>query len=135
MAWPDAVQLVIAYLEPQLAPVPVASRVPESRPTRFAQVRRVGGTPLVPVRDQARLDVFCWDDDEPGAMALALEVRELIWALAGTDLLGPMVYRVEETLGPRQDDDEMTGTPRVWATYSLAIRADEAIHFANPIGS
>jgi hypothetical protein len=113
----------------------VASRVPEDRPVEFVQVRRVGGVPAVPVRDRARLDVFCWSGTDPSAMELGLTVRELIWALAGTDQLGPMVYRVEETLGPRQDDDPMTGTPRVWATYSLHIRADEAIHLANPTGS
>lgn len=132
MAWPDAVDLVIDYLAPLAAPVAVGSRVPKPRPSRLIQVRRVGGTALAPIRDQPRLDIFCWDETDPAAMALALTVREHMWALAGTALLGPMTYRVEETLGPRQDDDDMTGTPRVWATYSLSIRADDAIHLATP---
>lgn len=134
MTWPDAVGLLVDYLDAVIS-APVASRVPSPRPVEFVQVRRIGGTPAVPVRDQPRFDVFCWAATEPDAMDLALEVRSAIWVLAGNDDLGVVAYRVEEFLGPRQDDDPQTGTPRVWATYSLTLRADAAIQPAPLTGS
>jgi hypothetical protein len=128
MAWPDAVALVTTYLRPIVAPVTVASRPPQESAPRgpLVQVRRVGGVPLL-VRDPARLDVFAWAPSDTEAMALALQVRSAIWALSGTQLLGPVCYRVGEFMGPRQADDPASLTPRVWATYELDIRADEAI--------
>lgn len=129
MAWPDVLKLTVDYLTPIVAPVAVASRVPEDSAPRLplVQIRRVGGIPEVPVRDSARLDVFCWHETDAGAWDLAADVRGAMWALSGTDLLGPMCYRVEETLGPTQTDDERSHTPRVWATYQLDVRADDAI--------
>ena len=127
MAYPDAVSLLRTYLLPLVSPVPIASRVPNPRPVRWVQIRRVGGSQLRPVRDQPRIDVLTWDDDEPGAWSLAEAVRRHVHALAGTTLLGPAVYRVDETLGPRQFDDPETGLPRVMATYSITVRADDAI--------
>lgn len=140
MAFPDAVALLIAYLDPIVDPIPVASRVPNPRPPKLVQVRRVGGLAQTPIRDRARLDVFTWAPREDEAMALALTVRSAVWALAGTDTLGPMVYRVAEFMAPRALDDERSGTtaqtatagasPRVWATYELTLRADDVIHIA-----
>lgn len=134
MAWPDAVGLVIAYLNPILDPVPVLSRVPQDSAPRppLQQVRRVGGPALPPVRDLARLDFLSWHDTDPQAMALAMQAREAVWALSGTTLLGVTCYRVAEFMGPRQSDDPVSGTPRVWATYELMLRADDAINPAPP---
>lgn len=129
MAFPDPVALTITYLAPLRAPVPVVSRVPQTRPDRLVQVRRIGGATQL-VRDVARLDVFTWGTDDADAMALALEVRADLWALAGTTLLGPACYRVAEFLSPRHADDDRTGSARVWATYELTIRADDVIHRA-----
>lgn len=127
MAYPDIVALLRTYLSPLVSPVPIASRVPSPRPVRWLQIRRIGGTQLRPVRDQPHVDVLAWDDDEPGAWSLAEAARRHVHALAGTTLLGPVVYRVDEILGPRQIDDEETGLPRVMATYSIDVRADDAI--------
>lgn len=132
MAFPDVVELVVAYLDGILS-VPVGTRVAKPRPARFVQVRRVGGAALAPVRDRARLDVIAWasgDEGEPDAMATALEARAAIWALAGTALLGPMTYSVSEFMAPRQADDSLEGVHQVWATYELAVRADDVIHIA-----
>jgi len=129
MAFPDAVALVVAYLDP-LTAATVASRVPNPRPTQLVQVRRVGGLPLPPVRDVARLDVICWEITDAKAWTLAATIREAVWALAGTTLLGPVTYSVSEFMGPRQSDDSDTGTPRVWMTFELALRADDVIHRA-----
>lgn len=135
MAWPDAVALVTAHLGPVVAPVRVVSRVPQDPAPRppLVQVRRVGGVPAEPVRDTARLDVFAWAGDDPAAWQLAAQVRTAIWALSGTTLLGPVCYRVEEFMGPRQADDPASLTPRVWATYELALRADAVIQPSSAI--
>lgn len=128
MAFPDATELLIAYLTPLVSPLPVVSRVPDPRPAAFVQVRRAGGNALPPVRDAARMDVWCWDGDERAAMALALLVRAAVWKLPGTLLLGGVVcYRVQEFLAPRPDDDPVTNSPRAWATYTLDLRANDAI--------
>jgi hypothetical protein len=127
MAYPDIVALLRAYLLPIVTPVAVVSRIPAPRPASLVQLRRVGGTQLRPVRDQPRVDALCWAAGEPAAWTLADLVRRAIGDLAGTTLLGPVVYRVDEFMGPRQDDDPLTGTPRVWATYTLTVRADDAI--------
>lgn len=127
MSFPDVTGAVIGYLGPLRAPVPVVSRVPDPRPPRLVQVRLVGGGAAPPVRDAARIDIKCWDPDDEDAMALALAVRADIWALAGTSGLGFPCYRVTEFLVPRLDDDPVTGSPVVWATYSLLARATSAI--------
>jgi hypothetical protein len=134
VAFPDVAGLVISYLDGLVAD-PVASRVPDPRPARFVQVRRIGGLAQEPVRDRARLDVHCWAGTDPDAMALALDIRAHMWALSGTDLLGPMTYQVGEFLSPRHQDDDLTGNPRVWATYELTVRADDVIQPAPSIAS
>lgn len=124
--YPDIVALLIAYLDP-LTTVRVASDVPNPRPTELIQVRRVGGGQLRPVRDKPRVDFTVWAATSPRANEIADLVRHAVHQLAGTMLLGPVVYRVEEVLGPRQLDDPLTGTPRVLQTQSIDVRADAAI--------
>lgn len=127
MAYPDIVALLRTYLLPDASGAAIASRVPATRPSRLWQIRRVGGTQLRPVRDRPRVDVINWAPDDVTAWNDADLCRRRIHALAGTTLLGPVVYRVDETLGPMSVDDPLTGTPRVMATYSIAVRADDAI--------
>lgn len=127
MPFPDVNDALIAYLKTPLTPVKVVSRVPAPRPPRLVQVRRVGGPAEFPVRDAARIDIKCWAPDDKVAMGLALEVREAVWALSGTSLLGFPCYQVSEFLGPRLDDDPVTSSPVAWATYSLLVRADPVI--------
>ncbi len=136
MAFPDVVGLLIGYLAGQLATagpaataIPVQSRVDRARPPEWVQVRRVGGTTLT-VRDVARVDVFAWAETEPRATELGLLARAAIWRLAGKPTLGPMVYQVNEFMGPRNVDDDETGVPQLWITFDLHVRADELIHRA-----
>lgn len=128
MTFPDVNTALIAYLKPVHAPVKVVSRVPDPRPRRLVQVRRVGGPAEPPVRDAARIDIKCWAPDDDAAMALALEARAAVWALSGTTLLGVPCYQVSEFLGPRLDDDPVTSSPVAWATYSLLVRANAAVN-------
>ena len=127
MAYPDVLNLLRDSLATTHTPVPVVTRVPDSRPARFIQLRNAGGTKLPPVRLVARFDIFTWSTTEETAAADALAVRATVNALAGTATLGITCYRVEETLGPRQADDLITGMFRWWATYALTCRANDAI--------
>jgi len=127
MAYPDILNLLRDRLASVYTPVPVVTRVPDSRPARFFQLRMVGGAATHPVRAVARFDVFTWSTTEETAAADALAVRLTMTNLAGTDDLGITCYRVEETLGPRQADDLVTGMFRWWATYALTCRANDAI--------
>ncbi|MFE2909965.1 hypothetical protein ACFXGC_36715, partial [Streptomyces olivaceus] len=130
LMWADPLAAVIAYLTPILDPVRVLSRIPQDSAPRppLLQVRRVGGTAEPPVREILRLDVFAWHTSDPQAMELALAARDALWQLPGQQLGGLRAYWVAEFMGPRQADDPASLTPRVWATYELTIRADQAIH-------
>lgn len=125
MPIPDAVALVIAYLD-GLHTEQVSAKVPNPRPSKLIQVRRIGGGGLPPVRDVARLDVICWDDaGSAAASTLGTTVRAEMFALARTTTLGGVdCYRVEESLF-RQFDDEETEAYRTWGTYALTLRANE----------
>jgi len=130
VTYADAVALLRTYLlDPgQALPAltgPVASQVPDPRPDEWTQLRRIGGADLPPVREIVRIDAFSWALTYPAAWTLTELTRRKIMALKGTALLGPVVYRVETTMAPRQLDDELTGLPRYWATYALTIRADD----------
>lgn len=126
MAWPDIVGLLVDYLDAQIDD-PVATRVPNPCPDTHVQVRRVGGPKRPPVREQPRVDLLVRAPTEPQAMELLLELRAIVNALHGTTTLGVTVYRVEETMGPQQDDDELNHKPMAWMTFALLIRADDAI--------
>lgn len=123
MALPDAVALLVAYLD-GLHSEKVSSDVPDPIPSNLIQVRRVGGPALPPVRDNPRVDIFCWSTTSALAGALANTVRGEMFALHRSTLLGIDCYKVEETLF-RQFDDDVSGRPRYWATYALTLRANE----------
>ncbi len=127
MPFADVNALLIAHLTPLNHPVRVVSRVPDPRPERLVQVRRVGGEAMWPVRDGARIDIWCWAATDADAMTLALKIRGDIWALAGASLGEVPCYRVQEFMAPRLDEDPNTNSPRVWATYRLDVRADAVI--------
>jgi hypothetical protein len=128
VAYPDAVALIVAHLD-TLHAVPVAARVPSPQPAEWIQVRQVGGAWLPPVRDVVRLDVFYWAATEPAAFTGAETVRRELHALVGTALSGVQVYRVAETMAPRQTGDALEDKPGRWATYDLTLRADDAVTY------
>lgn len=128
MAYADVTAALVTYLKTKHPTLTVASRVPSTRPSEWIQVREVGGAQARPVRDSVRVDIFYWHTSEVSAMAGAQLVRTEIHALAGTSTLGVTCYRVDEVLRPRPLDDELSGSPRGWATYTLLVRANDAIH-------
>ncbi|MFI6496911.1 hypothetical protein [Nonomuraea typhae] len=119
-AYPDAEDLLGAYLAPVVG-VAVHARVPRQRPSRWMQIRRVGGVNDV-VRDRPRLDVWAWGQDDGDAFDLLMTARSAVHDLEGTTLLGVTCYRVEEFLGPTRSDDRETGSPRMWMTVQLSLR-------------
>ncbi len=125
--FPDLIALLQSPLATVVTPVAVGTRVPEERPAEHLQLRRVGGVKVPPVRERVRLDVFARAATEPRAFAILDQARVYINGLHGTSTLGIPVYRVEESMGPRQDDDDLTHTPMAWMTFLLLIRADAAI--------
>lgn len=131
MADEDIVALLVSYLDGVTATdVRVATRVPDPRPAKLVQVRLVSWPKLPPVRRIARAAITCWGadvGDEAGAMALGIEVRGHINALIGTALLGPMVYRVEETSGVHPDEDTETHVAQADALYAITHRDDGVI--------
>lgn len=132
--FPDIFPALRTYLLPLVGGVPIVTVRPDPLPDTFVQFRRSGGTVQLPVRDRPRYDAYAWAPTAEECMTLALTVRTAVWALAGTNTLGVMVYRVEELLGPRDFDDPNTSRPRVWATYSLDVRADDAVHISPSVG-
>lgn len=127
MAFPDLFVPLIPALVTVVTPVAVGTRVPDPRPAKHLQLRRQGGGKLPPVRERVRFDVLARAATEPEAMALLDQARVYINGLHGTSTLGIPVYRVEESMGPRQDDDDLSHTPMAWMTFVLLIRADAAI--------
>lgn len=127
MSFPDSPKLIVDYLTPLMSPTHVGTRVPSVRPDEFIVVRRVGGVPLYPVREQVRVDVWAWARTDPEAMDLAIACRTAIWGMSGSIVGGVVCYRVDEFMAPQQMDDPETGLPRVWATYEIDLRADSVI--------
>lgn len=125
--YPDALALLRTYLLPIVTPRPVAARVDDPRAQEWVQLRLVNTSQLKPVRVRPRLDIYAWAATETAAWTLGELVYRSVHALAGTTLLGPMCYEVEEFLGPRQSVDPLTGTPRIWMTLAPVIRANDAI--------
>ena len=91
MALPDPLALLRTYLLPLVAPVPVVVRVPDPRPEKLVQIRRVGGPAVAPVRDRPRIDVLAWAATDAEAVALQSTARSAIWALRGTGTGGKVL--------------------------------------------
>ncbi|WP_327304737.1 hypothetical protein OG730_15135 [Streptomyces sp. NBC_01298] len=122
---PDAVAVATGYLRTALAAagesVPVVSRIPSPRPTRFVQVQRVGGTRATPVSDRARLDFHVWAATEATAHDLCALVRGLVGAMPGIRG-GVTVYSVTEVGGPQWLPDEKTSSARYAYAADIHVR-------------
>lgn len=107
----------------------VVTRVPDPRPAKFVQIRRIGGPadPNLPF-DNALIDVFVWSDDEDDMWDTAHQVRDVILGLKRSQPLSAPVYSVTEFMGPAQSDDQTPGqpeTPRVWFSVEITTRIKE----------
>jgi hypothetical protein len=130
VTFPNVVALLLDFFDGTLSDVAFVNDVPNPRPERFVQLRRIGGPAIVPVRDQPLIDVRSWDPLPARAMDTLLEVRSGLWSLNGRDDLGVQVYRLAETVGPRQTNDQTTGTPIAWLSVAMTIRADDVVPYS-----
>ncbi|MBC3987831.1 hypothetical protein H8N00_02685 [Streptomyces sp. AC563] len=122
---PDAVAVVTRYLRSALAavgePVPVVSRIPSPRPSRFVQVSRLGGLRQTVVSDRPRLDFHTWGETEADAHDLCALVRALVGVIPGVRG-GVTVYRVHEVGGPQWLPDPKTGHARYAHAAEIHMR-------------
>lgn len=118
--FPDAAAVVIDAIDPQMW-VPVVSRVPDPRPSRFVIVRRIGGPRMNLVADEAMLTVEAYGETEADAHDLCQQARSLIYAMRGTTSSSVAVYRVTEIAGPARLPD-IADHERYTLTIQVAMR-------------
>ncbi len=118
----DSQALAANYLRPLLG-VPVGTRVPSPRPTRFVTLRRSGGLRGV-VTDEPRLDFFAWAATDEAAHDLIQDVCRHLAAMPGTRD-GVLVKSVDEFAGPIPAPDP-SGQPRWLVTWEITLRGAAA---------
>lgn len=122
--FPDAVLVVVDYLRPRLAAVPVYSKVPEARPETFITVRRVGGQRRSLILDRPRVDIHCWADSEEASEDLMKLARAYVLAMSGKRS-NTTVYDVAEVGGPMSLPDDVSGQPRYAFAVEFSTRGTE----------
>lgn len=132
VVFPDAVTLVVAYLQAELSlrsiTAPVRARVPVQWPAPFAgfvRIDRLGGVRHNIVVDAPSIGVEVWHDADHRAADLMGMVRALMFAMRGRTLTGHPVYRVEEAAGPAALPDPVTNTPRYVCQFVVHVRGLE----------
>lgn len=124
---PDIVKAVRAYLEAALPSVPVSSKIPNPRPTKFVTVQRKGGVMRTLVSDTPQLQIESWAGSDIDADALARDVRTLMFQMAdGTNRDGVIVYRLNEFSGPVYREDPASKQDRFQWTIQLHTRTAAA---------
>jgi hypothetical protein len=119
VTYADAELVVVEYLRPLIDPVPIGLRVPNPRPDKFVNIRRVGGT-ADRVIDVARIDLFAWALTDQDAQDLAMTLRRYLAAMPGVRG-GVRVVRVEEFAGPMPAPDD-SNQPRWLVTDDISLR-------------
>lgn len=117
--FPDVEALVGAFLRARI-PVPVSTKVPSPRPTRFIRAWRTGGFASNRVLEDAQVTVTCAAANTIQASGDARAARSL---LLNDYTSMPLVRGVEEITGPYFDPDPDTGGDRYSFTVRLRVRA------------
>lgn len=117
LTYPDPKAAVIGFLNSVLD-VPVASRIPNERPSSFVRVLLAGGQGGVEgLLSDVAFTVESWDDDESSAQARAQSIRGHL--RNAYTMGGHPVYAYKEW-GPPVD---LADASRQWRyTFSFAIR-------------
>lgn len=129
--FPDAVAAVIGALNDQLddlgfSGVPVRSRIPNPRPSRFVRVYRTGGPLANIVTDSAQITVEAWAASDVDAHDLAQAARAIVNSLEATVTGGVTVYGVNEFSGPGYLPDPESEQPRYTWSASVNVRGAAA---------
>ena len=100
--YPDPKAALIAYLSEHLD-VPVASRVPNTRPEAFVRVLLAGGQGNVEgLLSDVAFTVESWDNNESDAQARAQRIRGLLrkaYAMGGHPVYGYITHQTEASCG------------------------------------
>lgn len=117
ITYPDPKAAVIGFLNGSLD-VPVASRIPNERPSSFVRVLLAGGQGGVEgLLSDVAFTVESWDDDESSAQARAQQIRGAL-RVAYT-MGGHPVYGYKEWSPPV----DLADLSRQWRyTFTFAIR-------------
>lgn len=129
--FPDVAAAVIGALNDQLddfgfAAVPVRSRVPNPRPSRFVLVFRTGGPRVNVVTDAAQLTIEAWAANDSDAHDLAQAARAILSGLEGTVTGGVTLYGIDEFSGPANLPDPESDQSRYTWTTSVNARGAAA---------
>ena len=129
IVFPDAEQILGDWLAAQLTTqgltVPVSTRPPDPRPTRFITLRRVGGARANLVTDAALISIESWAEQGSAALVLAQLVRGLLLSAPGR-LSTATVYRVREASGPGNLPDPVSEHARYTQTFEVRLRGTAA---------
>lgn len=101
--------------------VPVSSKVPMTRPTRFITVVRTGGPRRNQVTDEAQITVDSWAETSAAAVELAEQARYTLHQASGTTVAGVQIYTVAELSGPAAMPDE-SGQDRYRQNFLVPTR-------------
>lgn len=123
----DAAAAFIELLDTELpAPfddVTITDQVPETRPSRFVVVQRVGGTVESLITEKPHLVFECYDrksyDD---AHDLAQACRTVARAAARSQVGDIRCYGIEEIAGPAPLPDPISKMPRYTFTLAPLVR-------------
>lgn len=126
VAFPDVEAVLVGWLPDALSAhgvnVPVSTKVPNPRPSRFVRILRTGGPQQTLVTDGAQVTVEVWDDSGPSAAATARVVRAVLANVRNvTTPSGDLIYRTDEFSGPALLPDP-SGQHRYTWTLRLHMR-------------
>jgi hypothetical protein len=126
IAFPDVEAALVGWLADVLPSygltVPVSTKVPNPRPSRFVRIFRTGGPEQSLVVDGGQVTVECWDDSETAAAAAARLVRAVLSAARNVTVpSGDLIYRIQEFGGPASLPD-VSGQPRYSWTVQVYTR-------------
>lgn len=121
--FPDAASLVLNAIGDEMG-VDKHDTPPAGRDgtETFLLVRRVGGPLRDVVVDDATLTLEAWAPTRDEAHDLLQEARAHLHALAGTQVDGEMIYRVDEFAGPAYLPDADSSHPRWTLTAVVSVR-------------
>lgn len=118
----DAEVAAIAWLEPRIDPVSIATEVPRERPAEFVKVSLTGGSDPNVVTERPQLTFECWAAESDRASEICRTVKALVRAMAGQLVDGVFVRSVRTVGGPVSFPDPETKLPRYQYTAELNCR-------------
>lgn len=119
MRFADVEALVVPFIKARTGSIPVATKVPATRPATFVRCWVNGGAAVNRVLEDVQVTVDVWAPSQPAASQLAATIRSAF--LHDAQAAMPLVRGVSEVTRPYSHPDETS--ERYRATYSLRVRA------------